>query len=342
MMPIMTSFPLMKPGITVTSNPKKTDVFLTQFETPGIARAVSIYNGLGYVADHKNGMHVVYYLPYDNKKQPPTGTLTTSSTDGTVTGGAFVVLRAEVKDDVQVRNVEFFVDGKRIAIDGNFPFETVYRVPTNATGNKLTFSIHIFDTGGNMASVTNAPLNVVPDNQPPGINIDSPTDGQKFFVLDDVPIKVTAIDHSGIDSVTFQLNGARVPVRRLSFFEWQIDLRELPTGTNTLTATATDLTGLSTTSKPVRFVVLKEAISREVSVFNFGPKDVREAISREISTFNFGPPDRTEAISREVSTFNFGPPDKPEAISREVSVENQKPAAAASVRKIEPLRAQTK
>ena len=77
-----------------------------------------------------------------------------------------------------------------------------------------------------------------------------------------------------------------------------------------------------------------EAISREVSVFNFGelglPTAGTEAISREVSVFNFGhfglPTAGTEAISREVSVFNFGqlglPTAGTEAISREVSVFN--------------------
>jgi hypothetical protein len=92
-------------------------------------------------------------------------------------------------------------------------------------------------------------------------------------------------------------------------------------------------------------VPLKEAIGREVSVFNFGlPVFAVEALSREISifngesvpifpgevysretsVFNFGSPlFAVEAISRETNVFNFGsPPALVEAISRELSVFN--------------------
>src|ERR1035438_1867496 len=68
-----------------------------------------------------------------------------------------------------------------------------------------------------------------------------------------------------------------------------------------------------------------DAISREISVFNFGQASANvEAISREVSLFNFGVPSaNVEAISREVSVFNFGLPSAGiEAISREVSVFN--------------------
>jgi hypothetical protein len=93
-------------------------------------------------------------------------------------------------------------------------------------------------------------------------------------------------------------------------------------------------------------IALKEAITREVSIFNFGaPSSAQEAISRETSVFNFGSPlaafeavsreisvfngesvptsDIPEVYSREVTTFNFGsPPANIEAISRELSVFN--------------------
>ena len=78
----------------------------------------------------------------------------------------------------------------------------------------------------------------------------------------------------------------------------------------------------------------QDAISREVSAFNYGslavPSANTEAISREVSTFNYGslnvPSAGTEAVSREVSAFNYGslavPSSNTEAISREVSVFN--------------------
>ena len=93
-------------------------------------------------------------------------------------------------------------------------------------------------------------------------------------------------------------------------------------------------------------IALKEAITREVSLFNFGEPTARqEAISHEASVFNFGsPPANVEAISlelsvfngesvpnstiaevysREASVFNFGsPPANVEAISLELSVFN--------------------
>ena len=46
--------------------------FETRFPTPGNAGAVSIYNGLAYVADGTKGLQVVNYRAYDiNGIKPP-------------------------------------------------------------------------------------------------------------------------------------------------------------------------------------------------------------------------------------------------------------------------------
>jgi hypothetical protein len=115
-------------------------------------------------------------------------------------------------------------------------------------------------------------------------------------------------------------------MQRLSFYAWRIAIVQLPIGTNTIRATATDLAGLTATSAAVQFVVAQEAISREVSVFNLGLSLLTEAISREVSTFNFGSSDSSDSISREISTFNSGAGDLPDSLSREVSTFNFGPA----------------
>jgi hypothetical protein len=76
-------------------------------------------------------------------------------------------------------------------------------------------------------------------------------------------------------------------------------------------------------------VPLKEAIAREVTVFNFGTAIAAvEALSRSVSVFNGQsiPTFPREVYSREVTTFNFDAPTASvEAISRAVSVLNTAP-----------------
>jgi len=122
---------------------------ITEFPTPGLARAITIYNGIGYVADSGSGLQVINYLAFDTAGQAPTISLATSAnSEGQVEEGKRVRITAEVSDDVQVRNVEFFVDGQSLGTDGNFPFEFSFLAPLIGEITTVTVSARASDTGG--------------------------------------------------------------------------------------------------------------------------------------------------------------------------------------------------
>ena len=157
-------------------NPSLTDQFLTTFETPGIARAVSIYNGLAYVADSEAGIQVVNYLPYDALGVPPTITLSSSFSAGVAEEGKTMRLTALVTDDVQVRNVEFYVDGVKLAADGNFPFEHRFTTPLRSGQSNFTARAKATDTGGNSTWSDLFTFNLTADATPPRVTHTSPQD----------------------------------------------------------------------------------------------------------------------------------------------------------------------
>lgn len=296
--------------------------FITRFATPGIARAVSLYNGLAYVADHADGLQVVNYLPYDNLGVSPQVELLLSETNE-VSAGGLVILRARVRDDVQVRHVRFQLDGDTLVLDGTFPFEYVYRVPTNRVGQSLAFSAVATDTGGNQGRATQSIANVAADTAPPAVAIDWPTEAMSFNLFDNVLIRVSAADPSGIAELWVELDGFRVPTQRLSFGEFLVDVpRQI--GGHFLQAVAIDNVGLRATSSRMPFAVYSEAISREFGVYVGEAADLfGEGISREWSVY-VAEADRLgqEAISRELSVFTWEPERfGTEGISREVTVE---------------------
>ena len=283
------------------SDPTITNNFITQFTTPGVARAVAIYNGIAYVADHNNGLQVINYLAYDSQGNPPSITLSISPDTNDVSEGELVILSATVNDDVQVRNVEFFVDGQRIVSDGNYPFEIAYRVPSAATASQLTLTAFASDTGGNRSDSTEPiVLNIIPDNEPPTVIIESPLNNQSFSSLDDIIVNVSAVDNVGIDSLAFLVDDIPVSAQRASFVEWVINIPTMP-GIYSLTVVATDNNGFTQTSEPVPFVVEEEAVSREVSVISYAPTVFDKAVSRETSIFSFEGVKRNDTISREIS-----------------------------------------
>ncbi|HMO67029.1 MAG TPA: hypothetical protein PKE47_17715, partial [Verrucomicrobiota bacterium] len=151
-----------------TTDPTVTDAFLTTFPTPGIARAVAIYNGLGFVADGPAGLQVVNYLAYDSRGVPPAITLATGFAEGFAEEGKLMRLTATVSDDVQVRNVEFHVDGRLVATDGGFPFEVFVAAPLRGPGRThVTLRARATDTGGNATWSDELRLELVPDATPP-------------------------------------------------------------------------------------------------------------------------------------------------------------------------------
>ncbi|MBI3414804.1 MAG: hypothetical protein HY043_05695 [Verrucomicrobia bacterium] len=163
------------------SNPTNTTQFITTLPTPGVARAVSLYNGLAYVADSDSGMQVINYLAYDSKGIPPTITLTnsfpmTSSTNGVAEEAHFARTTATVTDDVQVRNVEFYIDGVKVATDGNFPFEYRFVTPRlSATVTNFTVRAKATDTGGNFTWSETIEVVLSPDVTSPKLMQTFPT-----------------------------------------------------------------------------------------------------------------------------------------------------------------------
>lgn len=151
------------------SSPSQTNAFLTQFAAPDKGRALSIYNGMAYVADGTNGMAVVNYMPYDALKQAPTITLTTVPAGAQIEEGKPLRILANVADDVQVRNVEFYLNGVKVLTDGNFPFELRTIAPTLTQTSTLQAQARASDTGGNATWSAISTFTLTQDISPPTV-----------------------------------------------------------------------------------------------------------------------------------------------------------------------------
>jgi hypothetical protein len=144
--------------------------FVTTFDTPGLAAAVAIYNGIAYVADSQAGLQVINYLTFDALGRPPSITLETSFPAGSAEEGKTMRVTAHVSDDVQVRNVEFHLDGAKLVTDGNFPFEHLFVTPLrSAQRDSFTLRAKAADTGGNATWSGEIRFQLVPDATPPRV-----------------------------------------------------------------------------------------------------------------------------------------------------------------------------
>jgi uncharacterized small protein (DUF1192 family) len=170
------------------SDPALTDVPITSFPTPGVARAVSIFNGIAYVADHDKGLQVINYLSFDAGGLAPTISLTSGAADNKVEERKAIRITADVSDDEQVRNVEFYLNDTLIVTDGNFPFEHRLIAPALADGSTITIKARVSDTGGNSAWSNDLVLTLTPDATPPVTGKISPADGSFIGGLDSLKI----------------------------------------------------------------------------------------------------------------------------------------------------------
>ncbi len=156
--------------------------FITEFQTPGVARAVAIYNGLAYVADSGSWLDVINYRAFDNAGRAPTITIApsfalSSPTNGVIEEGKLFWVTARVTDDVQVRNVEFYLDGVKALTDGNYPFEAQFTAPRRVSRTSFTLQARASDTGGNFAFSELIKVDLLPDRTPPRIVGTQPASG---------------------------------------------------------------------------------------------------------------------------------------------------------------------
>ncbi|MDC3379361.1 Ig-like domain-containing protein, partial [Planctomycetota bacterium] len=143
--------------------------FITTIATPGDAQAVSIYNGIAYVADGNAGVQVINYLAFDALGNAPSVSLETNF--GTVQSeeGKLVRVSALVNDDVQVRNVEWYLDGQKFETDGNFPFALRFTTPALADQPIFTVRARASDTGGNFTWSQELRITITPDSTAPRV-----------------------------------------------------------------------------------------------------------------------------------------------------------------------------
>ncbi len=258
------------------------------------------------------------------------------SSERDLTAGSLLVIRADVADDVQVRQVEFFVNGQRIGVDGNFPFEAVYQVPVNMVGRELNVTARATDMSGNFINLVLPPRLVQPDTAPPLLSVSAPKPNE--ILGDDVQlyVKAQAWDATGVDHLEFFVDGQLLTGQRLSLNDYSIPVR-LDVGTHRLVVAAVDVGGQRVAAPPISFAVTAFGVSREFAVFNEGvPGRVSQSgddpvdfgFSREVAVFN-------EGISGRVSQSGDDPVDF--GFSREFAVFNEGVAGRVSQSSDDPV-----
>lgn len=100
--------------------------------------------------------------------QPPQVAVTSPVQGSNLLEGSTVTLSATASDDVQVAQVEFFLDGNLVATDGAAPFGTQVQVPAGEDGSAIEIKAVAADSIGQKSTAT-ITANRIDDNDAPSV-----------------------------------------------------------------------------------------------------------------------------------------------------------------------------
>ena len=156
-------------------DPARTNRLTAVLSTAGITYSVVHARGLAFAADGPSGLAVLNPMPQDTGHTPPEIALSgTFLPAAAVEVGTRYRVTADVRDDNQVREVRFFIDGEQVAADASFPFELRRTAPEA----DFTLQAAAVDTGGNVARSPEVRVTVSPDATPPALAHTNPRDGR--------------------------------------------------------------------------------------------------------------------------------------------------------------------
>jgi plastocyanin/uncharacterized protein YaiE (UPF0345 family) len=181
---------------------------------------------------------------------PPTVSLTSPAAGATFSTTDTITFSADAADPGgSVAKVEFFAGAAKLGEDTSAPFSitSTLAAGSHSITAKATDNAGLATTSGARTITVNAP-----QNQAPVVSITSPTSGTTFLTTDTITINANATDDGSIAMVEFFSDGNLIGTD--TTFRYSITAN-LPAGTHSLTARATDNTGLTTTSGAITITV---------------------------------------------------------------------------------------
>ncbi|MBI3523008.1 MAG: hypothetical protein HY066_00555 [Betaproteobacteria bacterium] len=180
---------------------------------------------------------------------PPTVTLTSPTPNQVATApGTLTVTATATDSDGTIAKVEFYQGSTLIGTATAAPYTFVWSaIPAGS------YSLTAKATDDQGASTTSTAVNVIV-NTPPTIVLTAPAAGQKFTAPASIALAVTAADTDGsVVKVDYFQNGN--PVGSATAAPFGFTWSNVPQGSYTLTAQATDDRGAQTTSAPMTVTV---------------------------------------------------------------------------------------
>jgi hypothetical protein len=191
----------------------------------------------------------------------PTVSMTAPAANAFVRGT--VAFTANASDNVGVVGVQFQVDGANQGVeDTAAPYTRNWNTTTasNATNGTHIITAIARDAAGN--TTTSSSITVTVDNAAPTTSITAPTTGATVSGST-TAVTASATDNMGIAGVQFQLDGANLSAEdTTSPYSITWNTTTATNGSHTLTATARDAAGNTTTSAGVTLTVNNAAAAK--------------------------------------------------------------------------------
>jgi len=214
-------------------------------------RDIAISDNKLYVAGGDYFGTVARYL-LDNNNTPPTVTLTTPANNTIrLAPAAHIKLSAAAADeDGTITKVEFYNGTKLLHTETVIPYGYVWK---HVQLGNYTLTAKAYDNSGNVTTSAPVHISVVP-NKPPVVSITKPVNNRSFAAPGYIHLEAAASDTDGrVTNVKFY-NGSSL-LRTEYEYPYTYHWENVPVGTYTITAVATDNWGAHTTSAPVTIVV---------------------------------------------------------------------------------------
>ncbi|WP_460459432.1 Ig-like domain-containing protein [Angustibacter peucedani] len=165
----------------------------------------------------------------------------TSPADGAAIPTGATPVTVDASDNVGVTSVEVFVDGSSVGTDSSAP----YSVSWNATPGSHQVVAKATDAAGNVGTSSTVTVTATaPDTTDPTVAITSPADGASVY--GPVTVAADASDDTAVTSVTFRVDGTSIGTDTSAPYTAAWGATDV--GSHTLTATAVDAAGNSSTS----------------------------------------------------------------------------------------------
>jgi hypothetical protein len=201
-----------------------------------------------------NGVPSVARMVIVQGNSHPTVTLTQPSNGATFTAPATVNLAATASDaDGTVTKVEFFNATTKLGEDTTAPYSFTW---SGVAAGTYTLTARATDNVGGVTTSTSSRITVSSPNVAPSVSITYPGDAAIFTWKPSITITATASDLDGTITKVEFLNDTTVLGQDTSA-PYSVTWKNVPQGSHSLTARATDNAGAVVTSDAVGILVRK-------------------------------------------------------------------------------------